>query len=281
MPKDLGITMEHLLPGRIRMRFSHPPNDAENLIRIVKGHAGIHSVVYTSVSKSLVINYNEREVTAEEIILRASLALSKDFEFKPVRIFSREKKVALNGLSALAALLLVLNHGAVLVGSKAKIAAVFTTLTGITTLVAVFDHLIQDIKQRGQLHPELLSIYYLIASFSKRDVLKGSTITWALTFARHILEKPSSALLVKTKKTDPTCHIHQCEYDVTVSKDKSQGLGRLLHLIPQIALNAYREGSLNLEDRLIQQLQGVADSHAAIIEGLENLQQKIYLKVNV
>ena len=68
MPKGLGITMEHLLPGRIRMRFSHPPNDAENLIRIVKGHAGIHSVVYTSVSKSLVINYNESEVTAEEIM---------------------------------------------------------------------------------------------------------------------------------------------------------------------------------------------------------------------
>jgi hypothetical protein len=280
MIKNLGIILAHHTPGRVRIRLSHSPGKDKDLIRIIEGHAGIRSVSYTRVSKSLVVTYDEREVAVEEIILRTSLALSKDYDFQPVRIVSKERTTQLNTLSALAALLLLLNHGFFLVASKAKMMNVLTTITGIATLAAVVDHVIQDIRQTGQLHPEVFSIYYLIASFPKGTVLKGSTITWMLTFARHILEKPSGALRVKTKKTDPTCHIRQCEYDVIVSRDELKGMGGLLRQIPQIALNAYREGKLNLEDRLIQQLQGVVDAHDAVIEGLDNLQQKMYLKVD-
>jgi hypothetical protein len=278
MTERLDIVIAHILPGRLRMCLSPPPKAAERIIQIIQSHPGVSSVLYSPITQSLIVQYYPEEVATEEVILRASLALSKDYDLRPVRIRSRETKAELSSLSMYAGLFLLFNHGLNVFVSKSKNLAAFTVANGIITLAAVMDHLVQDLKERGQIHPEVFSIYFLIASFLKGNVLKGSSITWLLTFARHMFEKPSGVLVVRTVKVDPACHLHHCEYEVTVSKEEAMGgFSNLLRILPQIALNAYRE--VNLEDSLFQQIQAIAESHEDIIEGLENLQQGVYLKV--
>jgi hypothetical protein len=150
----------------------------------------------------------------------------------------------------------------------------------VTTLAAVLDHVYQDLKQKRQFHPEVFSLYYLVLAFIRGDVLKGATFTWFLTFARHMLEVPAGSLVVKTIKSDPTCHIRHCEYEVTVSKEKTDStLGTFLQSLPKMVLNTYRDIDATLEDNLLQQIMSVAESHDEVLEGLKNLKQGILLKV--
>ena len=154
------------------------------------------------------------------------------------------------------------------------------TISSVTTLVAVLDHVYQDLKQKRQFHPEVFSLYYLVLSLIRGDVLKGATFTWFLTFARHMLEVPASSLVVKTVKTDPTCQIRHCEYEVTVSKKETAStIGTFLHSVPKMLLNTYRDIDATLEDTLLKQIMAVAESHDEVIEGLKNLKQGILLKV--
>ena len=177
---------------------------------------------------------------------------------------------------------LLFNHLFRLLAPGVGQSTALTAISGAATLAAVVEHGVEDIRARGQVHPEVLAVYYLIAAFLRGNVLKGATITWFLTYARHIVEKPSAYVVVKSKKTDPTCHIHRCDHQVTVSREEAdKGFGRLLRLLPQIALSAYRQGNLNLEDSLFKQVQSIAESRHAVIDGLENLKQGIHLKVVV
>ena len=154
------------------------------------------------------------------------------------------------------------------------------TISSMTTLAAVLDHVYQDLKQKRQFHPEVFSLYYLVLAFIRGDVLKGATFTWFLTFARHMLEVPAGSLVIKTIKSDPTCHIRHCEYEVTVSKKKTDStLGTFLQSLPKMVLNTYRDIDTTLEDNLLQQIMSVAESHDEVLEGLKNLKQGILLKV--
>lgn len=236
------------------------------------------TVTYTPVTQSLVITYSAREVMPEEVILRTSLALSKEYDFEPVRILASPDSVELKYLATLSGFLLLFNHSLNFFTPEIKSMTTLANISAGTTFAAVLDHLIQDLKHSGQVHPELFSIYYLITAALKGTALKGASITWLLTFARHIIQSPARALLVKIKEADPTCHIHQCEYVVTVGYDNTNSLRRLLGQLPQMALRTYLQ-SLKVDDRLLEQLQDVADSHDAVIEGLENLEQRIFLKV--
>jgi hypothetical protein len=280
MKPDLNIVIAHNLPGRLRIRFSHPFRNEGDLAEIIKRHPGIFSVAYTSVTRNLVVKYDPKDITTEEIILRASLAFSKDHDLCPVQIQSAERSVTLGNLSVYAGFSLIISHVFNLIFAKSQKFTLLNMISGVTTLAAVLDHVYQDLKQKRQFHPEVFSLYYLVLSLIKGNVLKGATITWFLTFARHMLEMPAGSLVVKTVKSDSTCQAQHCEYEVTVSKKAINGtIGNLLHILPQLALNTYSDINSTLGDSLLQQIMNVAESHNEVIEGLENLKQGILLKV--
>lgn len=280
MKPDLNIVIAHNLPGRLRIRFSHPFRKEGDLAEIIKRHPGILFVAYTSVTQNLVVKYDPKAVSTEEIILRASLAFSKDYDLCPVQIQSAERSVALGNLSLYAGLSLIISHMFNLIFAKSQKFAALNMISGVMTLTAVLDHVYQDLKEKGQFHPEVFSLYYLVLSLIRGNVLKGATITWFLTFARHMIEMPAGSLVVNTVKSDATCQAQHCEYEVTVSKKATNGtIGNLLRILPQVALNTYRDLNSTLEDSLLQQIMAVAESHNEVIEGLENLKQGILLKV--
>ena len=205
MKPDLNIVIVHILPGRLRIRFSHPFRKEGDLTEIIKRHPGIFFVAYTSVTQNLVVKYDPKDITTEEIILRASLAFSKDYDFCPVQIQSAERNVALGNLSLYAGFSLIISHVFNLIFAKSQKFSALNMISGVTTLTAVLDHVYQDFKEKRQFHPEVFSLYYLVLSLIRGNVLKGATITWFLTFARHLVEMPAGSLVVKTVKADSTC----------------------------------------------------------------------------
>jgi hypothetical protein len=280
MTPDLNIDIAHILPGRLRIRFSHPFSKQGDLAEIIKRHPGVIFASYTSVTQNLVVKYNPKDITTEEIILRASLAFSVEYDLCPVHIQSAEQNVALGNLSLFAGFSLMISHLFNLMFTKSHKFTALNMISSVTTLAAVLDHVYQDLKQKRQFHPEVFSLYYLVLAFIRGDVLKGATFTWFLTFARHMLEVPAGSLVVKTIKSDPTCHIRHCEYEVTVSKEKTDStLGTFLQSLPKMVLNTYRDIDATLEDNLLQQIMSVAESHDEVLEGLKNLKQGILLKV--
>lgn len=282
MNVNLELIVVHRLPGRIRLRLSHSPKLPDRMVNHIQGHAGVDSVKYTAETENLLIHFDQGEITPQEILLRAGLSLSRDFDMSPVRLRIRKANQSMGPLSVLAFTVLAVNHVMYLFSTKNRESAFFQYVAGGTTLVSVMEHVVQDFRDKGYLHPEVFSVYYLVLSFFRGEVLKASTITWFLTYGRHLLELPANTLLLIPEETDPTCEIHQCKYEVTVrNENDANWLVKTMHTLPSMLYKAYKEMNLGrvLEDTLIKQMELVADSHDDIIEGLENIDNGIYLKV--
>ena len=164
MEPDLNIVIAHILPGRLRIRFSHPFRKEGDLAEIIKRHPGISFVAYTSITQNLVVKYNPKDITTEEIILRASLAFSMEYDLRPVQIQSAERNVALGNLSLYAGFSLIISHVFNLIFAKSQKFSALNMISGVTTITAVLDHVYQDFKEKRQFHPEVFSLYYLVLS---------------------------------------------------------------------------------------------------------------------
>ena len=282
MQAQLELIVVHRLPGRLRLRFSHSPLQPDRMVGHIQGHAGIDSVTYTAETENLLIHFNQGQISPQEILLRAGLSLSREFDMAPVRVRIHKTNQSVGPLSALAFAVLAVNHVMVLFSTRNREPIFLQYLAGATTLVSVMEHVVQDFRDKGYLHPEVFSVYYLVLSLFRGDVLKASTITWFLTFGRHLLELPANSLLLIPEATDPACDIHHCEYEVTVrNENEANWLVKTMHALPSMLFKAYKDMNLGavLEDTLISQMEQVAESHDDIIEGLENIDKGFYLKV--
>jgi hypothetical protein len=282
MQDQLELIIIHRLPGRLRLRFSHSPVQPDRMVRHIQGHAGIDSVKYTAETENLLVHFDQDEISPQEILLRAGLSLSRGFDMTPVRVRIQKTNQNVGPLSALAFAVLAVNHVMILFSNRNRESLFFQYLAGATTLVSVMEHVVQDFRDKGYFHPEVFSVYYLVLSLFRGDVLKASTITWFLTFGRHLLELPASSLLLIPEAADPACDIHHCEYEVTVrNENEANWLVKTMHALPSMLFKAYKDMNLGavLEDTLIAQMEHVAESHDDIIEGLENIEKGIYLKV--
>ncbi|CAB1074026.1 hypothetical protein JY97_09070 [Alkalispirochaeta odontotermitis] len=284
MNVSLELIVVHRLPGRIRLRFSHSPKFPGQMVNHIQGHAGVDSVKYTPETENLLIHFDQKEITLQEVLLRAGLSFSQDLDMSPVRLRIRNTDKNVGPLSALAFAVLTVNHVMYLISSKNRKPFYFPYIAGGTTLASVLEHVVQDFRGKGNLHPEVFSVYYLILSFFRGDVLKASTITWFLTFGRHLMELPANTLLLIPEKSDPACDIHRCEYEVTVrNENEANWVVKTMHALPSMLYKAYKEMNLGmvLEDTLMEQMEQVADSHDDIIEGLENIDKGFYLKIEM
>lgn len=280
-PKQIRVTVAHTLPGRLRLRLSHPPQKADKTEHIVMSHPGVLSAVYTSSTLNLLINFDPGKIAVEEIILRAALCLSVDYRLKPVMIKTSEASAPLSTLSILSGMSLLVAHTLSIFSVKLKPLSTLYIICGLGTTAAVSEHIFLDLKVKGRFHPEVLSIGYLLSSFLRGNVLKGATTAWIMTFARHLLEPPAKVLKLEAEVTDPSCDAHQCEYEAKISRKlTTQGgtIGVLSHL-PNLLLGMYTDMQLTAEDRIFKEIQKLSHEHNDVLEGLEHLQRGIRLQV--
>lgn len=279
--KQIRVTVAHILPGRLRLRLSHPPHKADKTEQMVIGHLGVRSAVYTSSTLNLLVHYDPGKIAAEEIILRAALCLSVDYRLEPIIIKTSEDSTPLSTLSILSGLSLLVAHTLSIFSVKLKPPSALHIICGLGTTAAVSEHIFMDLKNKGRFHPEVLSIGYLLSSFLRGNVLKGATTAWIMTFARHLLEPPAKVLKLEVEATDPSCDAQQCEYEANISRKLTTQGGTLLDLshIPNLLLSMYTDMQLTAEDRIFKEIQKLSHEHNDVLEGLEHLQHGIRLQV--
>ena len=90
-----SVTVEHTLPGRVRMRLSHPLQDERELGRFIGEHPGMGAITYTARTGSLVVRFDPHLVTSEEITLRTAFRYAIDQGGRPVRLLAAPERVVL------------------------------------------------------------------------------------------------------------------------------------------------------------------------------------------
>ena len=245
------------------------------------GHPGVKSAAYTDPTSNLLVIYDSETIALEEIILRASLCLSLDYDLAPIVIKTDNTSPPLSTLSVLSGMSLLVVHALSLVPGRAKSFSALHLICGIGTTAAVSEHIYLDLKDKGRFHPEVLSIGYLLSSFLRGNVLKGATSAWIMTFARHLLEPPAKVLKLEANATNPSCDANQCEYEAKISREltSKKGIMGMLSQLPHLLIGMYTDNQLTAEDRIFKEIQKISDEHNDVLEGLEQLQQGIRLQV--
>jgi len=281
VPKQLQITVGHTLPGRLRLRFSHPPREAGKTEHIVLSHPGVLSAVYTDPTLNLLVTYDPGNIAPEEIILRAALSLSADYQLQPIFINTSGARTPLSTLSIVSGLSILVAHTLSVFSVRTKPLSALQIICGLGTTAAVSEHIYLDLKDKGHFHPEVLSIGYLLSSFLRGNVLRGATTAWLMTFARHLVEPPAKVLKLEATAADSSCDEHQCEYEANISREVTTqgGTMGMLSQLPSLLLAMYTDRQLTAEDRIFQKIQKLSQEHNDVLEGLEQLQRGIRLRV--
>ena len=84
-----AVTIEHELPGRLRLRLSHVLRQPERMRRLVAEHAGVGEVQYTAVSRSVLVRYDSKHISVEEIVIRIATGLSLEHDNAAIRVLTR------------------------------------------------------------------------------------------------------------------------------------------------------------------------------------------------
>jgi hypothetical protein len=272
--------MAHKLPNRVRLRLSHPLKEPNKTVQNIEHHDGIRPIIYTPKTQNLLVNFDPREISLEEIIIRASLSFSTEYGLAPVMIKASQPKTSLSELSFLSGLTIVAGHLLKLFSSKSKAFQAVQFLSGLGTSIAVFEHTYSDLKQTGRFHPEVLSVGYLLASFIRGNLLKGATIAWVMTFARHLIEPPVKKLKIEAEAIDPECDEDQCEFEAKISSQQtSEAPANLLARLPSLLLGFYRDMNLAIEDPIFREIWKISEDHDNVLEGIENINKGIRLHI--
>ena len=95
------VTVVHSLPGRVRVRLSVTPRDAERMLAGIQEHPGMESIGFSPRTRSVLARFNPPEISQEEIVLRVAFHLSLDYAAVPVRLLAQpEQRPALGGSAA-------------------------------------------------------------------------------------------------------------------------------------------------------------------------------------
>lgn len=266
MSVDLTVTLVHELPGRIRTKLSKPPADLHRFEKAMLSHDGLESVAYNAVSKSLLITYERGHLTTEEILLRTAIALSMEHNYKAVLVRLGEDGEVMTDAAILAGLSL-LAAGGFQLASKGSSTAWLTRLSGMAVALAVAEHGWREAKEQGYVHPEVLSVAYLFASWLRGNILRGAAVTWVASFGRHLLqgtEKNIDVRPVNKYYEEGEARTYQISL-VPQQHPKSP----LLQLAQGMMGIFGFSGAAGSGDSLYEEIRNMAQAHDKVLEGLD------------
>lgn len=277
--KNLKIAIVHYIPGRIRLRLVKSPRNINDFISKIKSHEGIEEISFNHVTSSLLVNYRPAVVTSMEIIVRASILVSLDYENKPVIIEHQNKENNLSKLDYYAAFSLV---GALVSNaiSKDGVLTSYLKYNGTySTLLAVLSHAIKEVKKDGVYDPEVISSVYLINSIIKGNMLFPSIVTWLVSFGRHIIIPPEE---IASIEATAVIDANNKEFvEVTAKPILNDNLDnnpiKLLLIIFSrlVGINTNKS-----EDDIMSQVAQMASKHGNVLEGIGNNERSVYLRLN-
>ncbi len=261
------VTIVHAIPGRVRVRLSGPPEDAERLVAAVREHDGMPFIRYTPATRSVLVRHDPREIVREEVVLRIATAWAIDQGGVPVRVLAQPERGDFSNLAVLSAGLI----GAALLmrlGRGAGAAPLLERAAGTCTAAAVAEHAWRDVREEGYIHPEVLSIGYLVSAFFRGNFLKASVITWFTTFGRHLLDAPRRGVMV-TPVPLRDGESSEPRYEIRVGPDMDlPERERIVGSIQALLKFAITGGAAHGERNLVDELRDVSRIHGEVVEGL-------------
>lgn len=268
----LSVTLLHTLPGRIRIRLSDLPFDNGRFVEAIKSHDGIHDVTFSKISKSILIKYGKGHLTTEEILLRSAIALSFEYEDRSVLVLAEPMSHIMTDGAVLAGILLA-GASAIRWSAAPKYLSMIDKTAGAGVALAVVEHGWREAREKGYIHPELLSLGYLVISSFRGNLFRGAMLTWITSFGRHFLSGEEQCIeispLSRMNKGDKTK-----SYQVKLTKnnnDKTPLLNVLRGLLDIIGIASFAGGYENLS----REFQNVAEVHGKVMEGMGEQPQGI------
>lgn len=265
MKTTITLSVLHELTGRVRLRLSSPPRNESRFITALTAHEGFKRVSFNHISKSLLITFEGGHLTTQEILLRAAIALSVEYELQPVQVnFGKGSEVMTDG--AILAGLLLLSAGAASFGGN-KNYLWLNRAAGAGVAAAVLEHGWREVREQGYIHPEVFSFVYLLASLARGTILRGAAVTWVASFGRHLLEGPEKCIEVRPIQRGRSPNEEQA-YQVALVPHTVER-SPLFRLAQGLLSTIGFTGMAGNVDTLFKELQAVAQAHDKVIEGLD------------
>ena len=273
------VTVVHQLPGRVRARLSHAPDDPERIRTSILEHVGTESVEYTPLSRSLLVRFDPHRVTQEEIVLRIALCLSLDRGTVPVRLLARPERTALGGGAIYSGLGLALSLALRWWAGQPKNPSRLDWAAAVGTACAVVEHAVKEMDEKGYFDPEVLSLAYLVTSFLRGNFVKASVVTWLTTFGRHLLDVQPGGVQVRPMAVSADGENREPRYELVIGPDTdAPDRVRLLGALQGLLKFAVTGGGAHGYRNLLDELRDVSKVHGEVLEGFGRLRHGIPMR---
>ncbi len=279
MTQGLGITILHSLPGRLRVQLSWPPKNVDNMKKMILGHAGINSIQYTPVTRSLLIYFEPCAVTLQEIILRTALALSQEHGLIPVRISAKREVREMSDMVYYSGILLAVAAAGRFIQWPQNMLNALNVAAYTGTVGAVLEHAWTELKRYGVYDPEVLSVVYLVNSMLKGEALSAAVLTWVTTFGRHLLRMPAESVIIQAFQVKGK-DSRNSYYDVVVSPDRNmaKGVDFIRFFLSSLTKAAGGAGAFT-PSSLTRQIRDLPQRHGGILEGMGGIGKGIIVRL--
>jgi hypothetical protein len=273
-----AVTIEHELPGRLRIRLSHPLGQPERVRRLVAEHAGVGQVQYAAVSRSMLVRYDVDRISTEEIVIRIATGMSLERDNQGVRVLPRPSTRELSdsafysGAALLAALALRAAGGY----GAANVALEW--VAGLATAGAVLNHGWMDYRLRGNIDPEVLAVTYLLTALVRGAALPAATLTWIGSFGRHLVRAPARGMFVRPAQAGYDGASPLVEVVVTPDPTPPEKI-TLFAILPAALFRAVAGDVFARHANIIEDVRRVADTHDQVLEGVSDFRRGIRLRI--
>jgi hypothetical protein len=272
------VTIGHELPGRLRLRLSHPIEQVDRMRRIVAEHVGIDAVRYTAVSRSVLVTFDPDRVSAEEILIRVAMSLSLETGRVAVRILARPQTRELTDSAFYSGLALLAALGLRVVRSDSAGGATMDWVASLGTAGAALEHGWMEYRQRGNFDPEVLSVAYLLTSLLRRTALPAAIFTWITTFGRHLARLPMPGVEVHPVQVGGDKSAPR--YEVVIAPDRTApDKITFFGMLPTMLFNALTGAPPEKRASLLDEIRRVSNMHDQVLEGVSDFRHGIPLRI--
>lgn len=275
-----SLRIIHCLPGRMRLHLAPSLQNFVDFEHSVRGHEGILSLSYTTISNSLLVCFEPDKVTQQELILRIALTLSLAYQLTPVRISMGPKVHKLSDGAAYSGMLLGIALLTRLGKWNNESRSLFDWIAALGVTGATFDHAWQELQSEGNFHPETLSVMYLIAAIAKGNLLPASLFTWVTSFGRHLASPPPMDVELRAFEL-PGNTSQDRSYEVVISRlpGSSYDKTTIFRLLPSLVIDAFGWSKSWKPPSMLDQLRELSKNHGAVLEGLGERPQGITMRI--
>ena len=272
------VTIEHEIPGRLRVRLSHALRQPERVERLVGEHPGVETIQYTAVSRSILALYDLTRVSAEEIVIRVAIGLSVEQDNGAVRVLTRPATRELTDSAFYAGVALLAALALRVVGQSAAAYLALERIAGFATAGAALYHGWVDYRRRGNIDPEVLTVTYLLTSLLRGNVLPAAVFTWISAFGRHLVRLPARGVLIRPAR--PGRHDRSARFEIVVAPDPAPAdKMTFFGTVPTMLFDAVAGSSPARHASFLEDIRRIAKLHGEVLEGVTGFRRGIRLYV--